>query len=206
MTDERPDRPFQLHRRDFMTVLGASGALAAGTRETVRSVRRGEALGTTDLMTLWALACAVALTLLTGRHTLRYYVPLSVLVSVAVALSLPARRFFVRPFAVATALAFVTVNVVAWRAVLEETSRPPLSFEVGDENEVSNHFLELDTLVEDLEARGICRIEADYFIAEPLAFYRATRPRACSTDRVYWLRYCDDCPPPYISVDPLEVP
>ena len=38
MRDERPHRPWQLHRRDFMSVLGASGALAASGQSALAAL------------------------------------------------------------------------------------------------------------------------------------------------------------------------
>ena len=186
--------------------LVVAGAFAAGARETIRRLRRGTVLGTPDLVTLWALACMAAVALLTGRQSLRHYVLPSALLYLAVALSLPAYRRTTHLFGLIAALAFLAVNAVAWRGILYHTNRRPLRFRVGYGYEVSNHFIRLDALIRDLEARGICRTEATFFIEEPLAFYRATRPWACATDRVYRLRYCEDCPPWYVSLEPAGPP
>lgn len=186
--------------------LTITGVFAAAAWQTLRRVRRGGVLATPDLITLWALGCAVALAILTGRQSLRHYVLLSVLVSVAVALSLPARRFLTRPFILVAALAFIGTNTVAWRGILEGVNRPPLRFRVGYGHEVSTHFLRLDGVVRELEELGVCHTEAEVFIEQPLAFYRAIRPHVCGTDRVYRLRYCGECPPSYIFLEPTDRP
>ena len=186
-----------------LTLLGAFATIA---RTTIQRVRQRGDLGVSDLVTLWALACLGALTVLISKQAIRYYILPNVLFLTALALSLPARRAIARPFAVAAVLAFLFVNGVAWRGILEDTNRRPLRFLVGTTHESSAHFLRLDPVVRELEARGACRTEAAKYIELPLEFYRATRPPACGNQDVYRARYCETCPPAYITLQPVERP
>jgi hypothetical protein len=198
--------PLPGSRLGYVWGLTLVGVFATVARDTVQRVRRNEALRTPDFIALWTLASLGALALLVGRQSLRYYILPSALISLAIALALPGYRALARPFTLAAVLAFLAVNGVAWRGILEEANRPPLRFRIGPAHETSAHFLRLDAVVQKLEALGVCRTEAQRFIEQPLAFYRATRPPACGTNGVYRLQYCEHCSPPYISLEPTGRP